>query len=156
MTLGDWITWLTFAAGAYALGTLAWRRWGALIVSIFFVPRPPEITSSQDVIDLPIASPPMADARTDGRTPQIAPELKPATLDTVRRLRAHRFTRDEARDFLRELGWSLGNNTWAQAAPLEANDDDSHITPYGGRRTRASYYPEDPALEYKEPPEVRA
>jgi hypothetical protein len=26
MTLGDYITWLTFAAGAYALGVLAWRR----------------------------------------------------------------------------------------------------------------------------------
>lgn len=45
MTLGDWIsaviTWGTFAAGVYALGSLAWKRWGALVLHILSSYAPP-------------------------------------------------------------------------------------------------------------------
>lgn len=45
MTLGDWIsaviTWGTFAAGVYALGALAWKRWGALVLHILSSYAPP-------------------------------------------------------------------------------------------------------------------
>lgn len=152
MTLGDWITWLTFAAGAYALGSLAWRRWGALILhilSMLFAPRLPEITSSSADDARPMASRPRTDEAQDGRTPTQAPDLRPVTLDGARSLRAHGYTRDEARAFLKGEGLSLGNNTWSQAAP--ADDDADYVTPYAGRRTKAQYYPENPELEYAEP-----
>lgn len=110
--------------------------------------RAPEITSSSAPVTSFEASPPRTDAGTDGRALVQAPELKPATLDTVRELRAHGFTRDAARALLRREGRSLGNNTWADAAPA---DSDELVTPYAGRRTRASYYPDRPDLEYVEP-----
>jgi hypothetical protein len=153
MTLGDWISVVimggTFTGGAYALGRMAWREWGlrAFVLTIMQPPAP-EITSSPDPEPAAIASPPRTDAGTDGRTPPIVPELRPASLDTVRELRAHGFTRDAARALLRREGRSLGNNTWADAAPA---DDDEIVTPYAGRRTKASYYPENPELEYVEP-----
>jgi hypothetical protein len=141
------LTVLIYAVSKGMIGDLA-RPY----VSMVWPVRRPEITSSPAPEPAAIASPPRTDAGTDGRTPLIAPELRPASLDTVRELRAHGFTRDAARALLRGLGYSLGNNTWADAAPVApAADDDEIITPYAGRRTKASYYPENPELEYVEP-----
>lgn len=90
------------------------------------------------------------DMPADGRTEMGVPVLRPTTLDTARSLRAHGYTRDEARALLRSLGWSLGNDIWSQAAP----PDDEVVTPIAGRRTRAKYHPTEPELEYQGP-EVR-
>lgn len=103
-----------------------------------------EIMSSAPIVAPSLPVSPRTDASADGRTPI----LRPATLDICKALRAHKFTRDEARAFLHPLGWSLGNDTWAQAQPTE--DEDEIITPYAGRSTNRKYYPEEPALEYKE------
>lgn len=137
---------VTGVVGSAALGWLERRA-----VSNVTPSPAPDITSSPAPEPAAIASPPRTDAGTDGRTPPITPELRPASLDTVRELRAHGFTRDAARALLRGLGYSLGNNTWADAAPATPADDDEIITPYAGRRTKASYYPENPELEYVEP-----
>lgn len=50
MTLGDWITWLTFAAGAYALLRMAWTRWGALVLHILSSYRPAASGSQNAVL----------------------------------------------------------------------------------------------------------
>jgi hypothetical protein len=73
-------------------------------------------------------------------------------LDTYRLLRKYGVPREEARPILKAAGVPLDNNLWSQAAPpAKEYDDDTIVTPWAGRRTRASYY-DDPRLEYQQPP----
>jgi hypothetical protein len=76
------------------------------------------------------------------------PVVKSATLDTCKTLRGLGMSREQARTFLRSLGWGLDNNTWAAA---KEDADDLTVTPFAGRVTRRSYYQEDPELEYQPP-----
>lgn len=70
MTLGDWITWLTFLGGAYALGSLAWRRWGALIRHILSSYAGSEGgTQKARLPDTYQAEPPREPPRTTGSEP---------------------------------------------------------------------------------------
>jgi len=154
MTLGDYITWATFIAGAYALGVIAWRRYGALLVSfvssLSYV-EPDEIMSRTPD---PVAPEPASDHRqtaiqTD-QTVTDAPKLQPATLDTCKSLREHGYTREEARAFLRANDRTLDNNIWAAAKPALPADDDAFVTPYAGRVTKRSFYT-DADFPYEEP-----
>ena len=151
MTLGDYITWATFIAGAYALGVIAWRRYGALLVSMLSPVADSEIMSRTPDPELPE---PASDHRqTASQTDQTvtdAPKLQPATLDTCKSLRAHGYTREEARVFLRGVDRTLDNNVWAAAQPPAPADDDLIVTPYAGRVTRKSYYT-DADFPYEEP-----
>jgi hypothetical protein len=78
-----------------------------------------------------------------------APVVKSATLDTCKTLRGLGMSREQARTFLRSLGWGLDNNTWAAA---KEDADDLTLTPFAGRVTRRSFYETEPELEYQEPP----
>lgn len=154
MTLGDYITWMIFAAGAYALGVIAWRRLevGKLLQMLSTVSeRDPDEIMSRTAEPLP-SEPvsPRTDAPADGRTEPAQPVARPATLDTVRSLREHGYTREEARAFLKPLGWTLGNDTWAAAKPALPSDDDAFVTPYAGRVTKRSFYT-DADFPYEEP-----
>jgi hypothetical protein len=71
-------------------------------------------------------------------------------LDTYRLLRKHGMAREEARPMLKALGLPLDNNLWTEAAP-PSKDDDVLITPYAGRATKRSFYPDEPELEYQAP-----
>jgi len=102
----------------------------------------------------PVASEPASDLRqtvsqTDQTAPA-APKPQPATLDTCKSLRAHGYTREEARAFLRGVDRTLDNNVWAAAQPPAPADDDLIVTPYAGRVTRKSYYT-DADFPYEEP-----
>lgn len=154
MTLGDYITWMIFAAGAYALGVIAWRRLevGKLLQMLSTVSeRDPDEIMSRTAEPLP-SEPvsPRTDAPADGRTPDLVPALKPETIDGARSLREHGYTREEARAFLKAHGYSLGNDTWAAAKPALPADDDAFVTPYAGRVTKRSYYT-DADFPYEEP-----
>lgn len=72
-------------------------------------------------------------------------------LDIFKVLRAAGIDRDELRGPWRAAGLPLDNNLWAKAKPAAPEDDDVLITPYAGRRTKASFYPDEPELEYKPP-----
>jgi len=154
MTLGDYITWMIFAAGAYALGVIAWRRLevGKLLQMLSTVSEsePDEIMSRTDEPVVSEAVSPRTDDGADGRTEPTQPVARPATLDTVRSLREHGYTREEARAFLKPLGWTLGNDTWAAAKPALPSDDDAFVTPYAGRVTKRSFYT-DADFPYEEP-----
>lgn len=155
MTLGDWIvfviTWGTVVAGSYALVRLAWERWGAFVLgvlSMLFVERTPEIMSRAP------ASEPSSPSglKTDGASIVVAPAApepsRDEILDACKVMRAHGMSREDARLVFVRLHRKLDNNLWTQAAPA---DSDELVTPYAGRRTRASYYPDRPDLEYVEP-----
>lgn len=81
-------------------------------------------------------------------TPQLtyAPHV---ILDTLHDLRAHGFTRDQARAFTNRLHMPWKNELWSQV--ITPPDDDLMVTPYAGRATKRSYYPDTPELEYQEP-----
>ena len=86
----------------------------------------------------------------DGRTD--APKISPADLLTFYTwLRSMGAKRDDARAMLRLVGLSVSNDLWSQAAPSPKPADEEIVTPYAGRVTKRSYYPDDPALEYQEP-----
>lgn len=98
---------------------------------------------------------------TDGRrTETTAPGPKfteDQLLTLYAGLRAHGMVRDKASQLLKASGIPMNNNLWTRAAPPPApgapvEDDDSVLTPIAGRRTRASYYPEEPDLEFNPPP----
>lgn len=72
-------------------------------------------------------------------------------LDICSRLRRLGASREEARSILRLARLPLDNNMWAEVSPPETDNDDVLITPIAGRRTKASYYPDEPALEYQAP-----
>jgi hypothetical protein len=146
----------------------SWLPWVAAIWRRYFYVRLPqspdelsrvslgddfEIMSNAPDVASSEASRPRTDAdlsgQTDGRTPpSLTPQ--PVTLDTAKSLRAHGYTRDEARALLKTMDRTLGNDTWAQAKPADPIPDDTIVTPYAGRVTKRSYYPEQPDLEYQE------
>ena len=68
-------------------------------------------------------------------------------LDIYRLMRKYNIPREEARAALRSAALPLDNNGWAAVAPGEQ----TVYTPIAGRPTKASYYPEDPELEYQAP-----
>lgn len=93
--------------------------------------------------------------QTDRQTEQ-QPRIKAEQFLTVFRvMRAHGVGREEAAAAFKSAGLPFNNNVWRDAEPpaksVAADDDDVLVTPYAGRRTRASYYPEEPELEYQSP-----
>lgn len=66
-------------------------------------------------------------------------------------LRKYGVPREEIRSALKGVRVPLSNDVWKAAAPAVPTDDDVLVTPYAGRRTRASYYPDDPELEFQAP-----
>lgn len=95
------------------------------------------------------------DSETDRQTEQ-TPKIKAEELLTVCKLmRAHGIGREDAQAAFKASGLPFNNNVWRDAAPAskptQEEDDDVLITPYAGRRTKASYYPDDPELEYRAP-----
>jgi hypothetical protein len=142
--------------GGVPVARLTWRSWGRPVwawLSTVFAPPPAEVTSSAPR-ESPAPRPSdLQTDQTDGAdNPTPAPALRPATLDTCKSLRAHGYSREDARRFLRGVDRTLDNNVWAQAAPAAPPPDDTILTPIAGRPTRARYY-DDPALEYTAPPE---
>lgn len=126
----------------------AWHRWVAPYLSSVFPNKPAPIMSNSQNAEKSLASRPRTDAPADGRTEPQQPAPHPVTVDTARQLRAHGFTRDEARAFLKTLGWTLGNDTWSKAQP----EEEPQMTPVAGRPTNATFR-EEGALAYKDPPQ---
>lgn len=96
---------------------------------------------------------PSALRQTAPQTDQTAappPIPRDVMIDTLRSLREHGYSREQARALLRGLRQPLDNNLWTAAAPPERNDDEI-VTPFAGRRTKASYYPDNPELEFEPP-----
>lgn len=96
------------------------------------------------------------DRRTDGQTAQTSARRAEQLLTLYRTMRAAGIGREDARKALKEAGLPLNNDVWRKAAPppkvaQPSNDDDMMVTPYAGRRTRASYYPDEPDLEFQSP-----
>lgn len=96
------------------------------------------------------------DRRADRQTVQVVKPNAEQLLTLYKLMRAHGIGRDDAQAALKEAGLPLNNNVWSKAAPppkvVQPNeDDDVLVTPYAGRRTRASYYPDDPDLAYQPP-----
>lgn len=149
MAVGDFLTLcgavIIVFLGGRAVARQTWDAWLKPLVSKVFPSRPAEIMSSAPITAPSLPVSPRTDALADGRTPI----LKPVTVDICKALRTHKFTRDEARAFLHPLGWSLGNDTWAQAQPTE---DDPYVTPIVGRPTNATFR-ETGELKYEGPPQ---
>lgn len=121
-------------------------------------PAPILIMSREEVAPLPSLPSPL---ETDGRrTETTAPQAKfteDQLLTLYAGLRAHGMVRDKASQILKGAGIPMNNNLWAKAATpppstAPAEDDDVLVTPFAGRRTRASFYPDSPDLEYNDPP----
>lgn len=118
------------------------------------------------VKDLQVSAPVIM-SRPSESTPQEAPssvETRPAQtpdqtvekaarqkklLDTYTILKRLGLSRDAARAFLSPWGIPLDNNLWAQ---VPAEPEPEHVTPIAGRPTKASYYPDQPDLEFQPPP----
>jgi hypothetical protein len=152
MSVGDAMT-LAVAAIIVVLGGRAvfqqtWDSWIRPMVSSVFPKPRPEIMSHREVAVSSDTVSPRTDAPADGRTDPQPIALKPATLDICKDLRAHGYNRDQARAFLRMVDRSLGNDTWAAAAP----DEQVTVTPIVGRPTRAVFREEGP-LRYEDPPQ---
>ena len=153
MSVGDAMT-LAVAAIIVVLGGRAvfqqtWDSWIRPLVSNISRPAQPEIMSHERLSAPSEPSVSQTDAQIEAPKPAAQPAIKAVTLDTVKSLREHKYSRDEARELLRGLGYSLDNNLWAKAAPAQA-DDDTIVTPYAGRVTSKKYYPDQPDLEYQE------
>jgi hypothetical protein len=121
------------------------------------LPEPAPAIMSQPKPPAPQSTP--SSLRTDdGRTETTAPQSKfteEQLLTLYTFLRGLGATRDKATPILKASGIPMNNNLWSKAqapAPPPVEDDDTHITPFAGRRTRASYYPDDPKLEFQDPP----
>ncbi len=89
--------------------------------------------------------------QTDRQT-EIAPRIKAEELLTVFKLmRAAGIGREDAAAAFKAAGLPFNNNVWRDAEPPARAVEDEFVTPYAGRRTKASYYPEQPELEYQAP-----
>jgi hypothetical protein len=94
------------------------------------------------------------DNRQTDRQPEIKAPGREELLTLYATMRAAGISREKARPALKAVGLPLDNNLWVEAAPQviqPTNDNDVLITPFAGRRTKASYYPDDPELEYQAP-----
>jgi len=89
----------------------------------------------------------------DNKTKQ--PRIKAEQLLTLYKLmRQAGIGRDDAQAAFKASGLPFNNNVWRDAEPparAAQVDDDEFVTPFAGRRTRASYYPDQPELEYQSP-----
>lgn len=150
------------------LGFLAWlesrslRRWigerVARLRSVKSYEEDEPIIMSRSEDGVPPSAP--SSLETDGRrTETTAPGPKfteDQLLTLYGFLRELGVTRDRATPILKASGIPVNNNLWTRAAPLapdvSVGDDDTTLTPIAGRRTRASYYPEEPDLEFSPPP----
>lgn len=90
--------------------------------------------------------------QTDRQTAD-QPRIKAEQFLTVyRAMRAAGIDRETAAAAFKAGGLPFNNNVWRDAEPpAKVASDDELVTPYAGRRTRASYYPEQPELEYQAP-----
>src|SRR5262249_44438672 len=91
--------------------------------------------------------------QTDRQPPTAKPGAE-ELLTLYKLLRAHGIAREEARPVLKSVLLPLDNNLWRDAAPppaAEADGDDTLVTPFAGRPTKRSYYPDEPSLEYQPP-----
>jgi hypothetical protein len=153
LTLGDVITLAILGGGIYAFGRMAW-------VKVFGAPAEPVKSSPVSAGAVmsraaePAAATGASDLKTDGMPRQTdAPPVvtfPSATLDMCKDLRAHGYSREDARAFLKLAGFSLNNNTWAQAKPAESAP--VSLTPIAGRPTAATFAEEEPELKYEPPP----
>lgn len=110
-------------------------------------PAPVVMSRSQDEIaGLPAPSL-QTDAQTDRQTAGPAPLPRDVMLDICKSLRAHGYSRDDARALLRKLGQPLDNNIWADAAPAPP----AYVTPIAQRPTAAAFE-DTPELRYEAPP----
>lgn len=140
------LTVLIYAVSKGMIGDLA-RPY----VSMVWPVRQPEITSSP-----PASAPSSPSVSQTDAAPLVVQAAPPEStraeiLDACKVLRAKGLSREDARIVFGYLHRRLDNNLWADAAPVAQPADDEIITPYAGRRTKASYYPDQPELEYVEP-----
>ncbi len=162
-TLGDWIMWLTVI-----LGTPAFIVWVVRGIDVSRVWRRTRIAWLRCYVawlewreqHAPVS--PQTDQlpdQTDAATAlDVSKPSREELLTMYQVLRAHNMSRETARKMLNGVRLPLDNNLWAEAAPKPVAADDAEIvTPYAGRRTKATYYPDDPDLEFRAPPqEVKA
>ena len=133
---------------AVSKGMLRWLA-GA-VVKAFSPPAPSVMSREGDEARAAAASDHRQTGAQTDQTPAPAPRLQAATLDTCKSLRAHGYSREEARALLRSLDRTLDNNVWAAAAPPPPPD----VTPIAGRPYDPSQYQEsEPALRYVAPPQ---
>jgi hypothetical protein len=109
------------------------------------------VTMSSKEKDAPVLA---LSSKTDaGQTPDRPAPGKPKAeqyLTICRVMREAGINRDVAQAAFKACDLPFNNNVWRDAAP-PVGDDDVLVTPYAGRRTRASYYPDDPDLEFQAP-----
>jgi hypothetical protein len=99
-----------------------------------------------------IASVSETDGKQSSDRQTIAKPTEQQMLDIFKALRAAGVKREAIAGPWRAAGLPIDTNLWSKAAPSEKDDDDDTIvTPWAGRRTKASYY-DDPRLEYQQPP----
>jgi hypothetical protein len=116
----------------------------------YYPPAPPVVMSRSEDGDTRLR--PSVSQTDNSQTTDSAPRALPSRdvmLDTYKLLRKYGIPREEARPILKAAGLPLDNNLWSQAAP--AQNDAIYITPIAGRPTSASYYPNDPDLEFQPP-----
>lgn len=95
--------------------------------------------------------------QTDRQTEQTAKIRAEELLTLFKLMRKAGIGREDAQAACKASGLPFNNNVWRDAAPPSKavqpadENDDELITPYAGRRTRASYYPDQPELEYESP-----
>lgn len=114
-----------------------------------------DMSSSVDDAPPSAASSLETDRRADRQTAQVARPSAEQLLTLYKLMRAAGIGREDAQAAFKEAGLPLNNNVWSKAAPQlksvqPSEDDDVLVTPFAGRRTRASYYSDEPELEYKE------
>lgn len=113
----------------------------------------PEIMSNSADDDHRLSPSSLQTDSADSPDRQTAP-TREQQLTLYRFLRELGASREKARPVLKAAGWPLDNNLWTEAAPAPpppAGDDDMMTTPFAGRVTRKSYYPDQPELEYQPP-----
>lgn len=121
-----------------------WRQAGGrYVVNTNAQPAPNVMSRSAQNEGGLAASDLQTDRQTDTRPTRLPPEVM---VDICKDLRAHGYTREQARSLLRKFGQPLDNNLWSPAAPTP---DAEHITPIAGRRTDAVF---DADFPYQAPP----
>lgn len=115
----------------------------------------PVVMSRSEKEQPPSPRPSLETANQTDRQTEQPPRIKADDLLTLCRLmRAAGIGREDAQEAFRASGLPFNNNVWAKAQPPAKpvdDEDDTLVTPYAGRRTRASYYPDEPELEFNAP-----